>query len=239
MIGDDIAGPLTLIKKSLSTGVFPDKLKIAKVIHLYKKDDPHLVDNYRPISLLLAISKIFEKILFNQVYAYFDRNKLLYTSQCRFRKLHSTELASLELVDRVRLDMDSGKTPVSIFLDLSNAFDTSDHSILLLKLTHYGLPQAAIRWFSSYLFGRRQLVDFNGTWSTITSTSTGVPQRSILEPLFFIIYMNDIHVASEKFNSVIYAGDTSLLSSLCSFSVISRFSDTCITVTLQWLPRRN
>ena len=173
------------------------------------------------------------------MYANFDRNKLLYTSQCRFRKLHSTELASLELVDRVRLDMDSGKTPVSIFLDLSNAFDTSDHSILLLKLTHYGLPQAAIRWFSSYLFGRRQLVDFNGTWSTITSTSTGVPQRSILEPLLFIIYMNDIHVASEKFNSVIYADDTSLLSSLCSFSVISRFSDTCITVTLQWLPRRN
>ena len=220
MIGDDIAGPLTLIiNQSLSTGVFPDKLKIAKVIPLYKKDDPHLVDNFRPISLLPAISKIFEKIVFNQVYAYFDRNKLLYTSQYGFRKLHSTELASLELVDRVRLDMDSGKMPLSVFLDLSKAFDTLDHSILLQKLTHYGLSQAAIRWFSSYLLGRRQLVDFNGTWSTLTSTSTGVPQGSILGPLLFIIYMNDIHVASDKFNAIIYADDTSLLSSLCSFNV--------------------
>ena len=107
MIGDDIARPLTLIiNQSLSTGVSPDKLKLAKVIPLYKKDDPHLVDNFRPISLLPAICKIYGKIVFNQVYAYFDRNKLLYTSQYGFRKLHSTELASLELVDRVRLDMD-------------------------------------------------------------------------------------------------------------------------------------
>ena len=140
MIGDDIARPPTLmINQSLSTGVFPDKLKIAKVIPLYKMDDPHLVDNFRPISLLTAISKIFEKIVFNQVYAYFDRNELLYTSQYGFRKLHSTELASLELVDRVRLDMDSGKMSLSIFLDISKAFDTLDHSILLLKLTIYGL----------------------------------------------------------------------------------------------------
>ena len=220
MIGDDIARPLTLIiNQSLSTGVFPDKLKIAKVIPLYKKYDPHLVDNFRPISFLPAISKMFEKIVFNQMYDYFDRNKLLYTSQYGFRKLHSTELASLELVDRVRLDMDSGKMPLSIFLDLSKTFNTLDHSILLLKLTHYGLSQTAIRWFSSSLFGRRQLVDFNGTWSTLASTSTGVPQGSILGPLLFIINMNDIHVANGKFNAIIYADDTSLLSSLCSFNV--------------------
>ena len=109
--------------------------------------------------------------------------------------------------------------PLSIFLDLSKAFDTLDHSILLLKLTHYGLSQTAIRWFSSCLLGRRQLVDFNGTWSTLASTSTGVPQGSILRPLLFIIYMNDIHVASDKVNAIIYADDSSLLSSLCSFNV--------------------
>ena len=220
MLSDAIAGPLTvIINQSLFTGIFPDKLKIAKVIPLYKKDDPHIVDNFRPISLLPAISKIFEKIVFNQVYAYFDRNKLLYTSQYGFRKLHSTELASLELVDRVRSDIGNGKMPISIFLDLSKAFDTLDHSILLRKLTHYGLSQTAIRWFSSYLIGRRQLVEFDGTKSTLVSISTGVPQGSILGPLLFIIYMNDIHVASDKFNAIIYADDTNLLSSLCSFNV--------------------
>ena len=118
--------------------------------------------------------------------------------------------------------------PLSVFLELSKAFDTLDHSILLLKLTHYGLSQAAIRWFSSYLLGRRQLVDFNGTWSTLTSTSTGVPQGSILGPLLFIIYMNDIHVASDKFNAIIYADDTSLLSSLCSFNVSVQRNTTSI-----------
>ena len=220
MISDAIAGPLTvIINQSLLTGIFPDKLKIAKVIPLYKKDDPHIVDNFRPIPLLPAISNKIEKYVFNQVYAYFDRNKLLYTSQYGFRKLHSTELASLELVDRVRSDIDNGKIPLSIFLDLSKAFDTFDHSILLRKLTHYGLSQTAIRWFSSYLMGRRQLVEFDGTRSTLVSISTGVPQGSILGPLLFIIYMNDIHVARDKFNAIIYADDTNLLSSLCSFNV--------------------
>ena len=163
------------------------------------------------------------------MYAYFDRNKLLYTSQYGFRKLHPTKLASLELVDRVRLDMDSGKMPLSIFLDLSKALDTLDHSILLLKLTHSGLSQTAIRCFSSYLLGRRQLVDFNGTWSTLASTSTGVPQGSILGPLLFIMNMNDIHVSSDKFNATIYADDTSLLRSLCSFNVSAQRNNTNIT----------
>ena len=122
-----------------------------------------------------------------------------------------------------------GKMPLSIFLELLKAFDTLDHSILLLKLTHYGLSQTAIRWFSSYLLGRRQLVDFSGTWSTLASTSTGVPQGSILGPLLFIIYMNDIHVASDKFNAIIYADDTSLLSSLCSFNVSVQRNNNNIT----------
>ena len=108
---------------------------------------------------------------------------------------------------------------LSIFLDLSKAFDTLDHSILLRKFTHYGLSQTAIPWFSSYLAGRRQLVEIDGTRSTLVSISTGVPQGSTLGPLLSIIFMNDIHVASDKFNAIINADDTNLLSPLCSFNV--------------------
>ena len=186
---------------------------------LYKNDDPHLVDNYRPISVLPAISKVFERVVINQLYDYMHKNKLLYASQYGFRKIHSTELASVELVDRIRLDIDKGKIPLSVFLDLSKAFDTLDHSILLKKLRFYGILGTSLQWFSSYLMNRKQLVDCDGTFSTLINLTTGVSQGSILGPLLFIIYMNDIHEASENFHAILYADDTSLFSSLGSFNV--------------------
>ena len=212
MIGYDIARPLTfIINQSWSTGVFPDKLKI--VIPLYKKDDPHLFDNFRPISL----SRLYLK--------YLKRSSLIkcmptLTEMNCSTQANTVSQAPLNGISNVgaggprALRHGFMKNALFIFLDLSKAFDTLDHSILPLKLTHYGLSQTAIPWFSSYLLGRRQLVDFNGTWSTLASTSTGVPQGSILGPLLFIIYMNDIHVASDKFIAIIYADDTSLLSSV-------------------------
>ena len=122
-----VINPLThIINQSLCTGIFPNRLKIAKVIPLFKKSDPHIFDNYRPISLLSSISKTFEKVVFNQVYAYFTNN-----SQYGFRKLHSTEYASLEMVDRISQYLDNGKLPITVYLDLSKAFDTINHEILL------------------------------------------------------------------------------------------------------------
>ena len=148
-----------------------------------------------------------------------QRNKLLYAYQYGFRKLHSTELASVELVDRIRLDIGIGKIPLSVFLDLSKAFDTLDHSILLQKLKFYGVSGTSLQWFTSYLINLRQLVDIDGTYSTVTNLTTGVPQGSILGPLLFIIYMNDIHEASKNFHAILYADDTSLYSSLGSFNL--------------------
>ena len=139
-IGDIIACPLSIIiNQSLCTGIFPKKLKLAKVIPLYKKDDEKSFGNYCPISLLSSFSKIFERIVFDQLYDYLIEHDLLYQSQYRLRRFHSTELAALELTDRIRQQIDQKKVPFSVFLDLSKAFDTLNHDILLTKLHYYGI----------------------------------------------------------------------------------------------------
>ena len=207
--------PLTLIiNQSLVTGIFPEKLKIAKVSPFFKKDDITIMDNYRPVSLLTATSKVFEKVAYIQLYEYFDRNNLFYPSQYGFRKIHSTELAGLELTDRILKDIDEKNVSLAIFMDLSKAFDTLNHHILLNKLNHYGITGTALKWFSSYLTERKQYVEINGTTSCSLPLTTGVPQGSILGPLLFLIYMNDIPSAANNFEFILYADDTSLLSTI-------------------------
>ena len=145
VIAPVIIKPLTLlINQVLNTGTFPDKLKIAKVIPIFKKGDPSLFENYRPISLLPAISKVLEKIIALQLSSYFEKNKLLFDNQYGFRPKHSTEHAALELIDRITNKMDTNEIPLNIFIDLSKAFDTIDHSILLNKLKYYGLKGSTL-----------------------------------------------------------------------------------------------
>ena len=137
-----VSRPLSIIiDQSLCTGIFPDILKIAKVIPLFKKDDDESFGNYRPISLLSSISKIFERVAFHQLYDYLTSNGLLYESQYGFRKYHSTELAALEFTDRITQEMDAKKIPFSVFLDLSKAFDPWSYNtidtIALLWSTRY------------------------------------------------------------------------------------------------------
>ena len=210
-----------IINQSLCTGIFPTKLKIAKVLPLYKnKGDCHLFDNYRPISLLPTLSKVFERVVHKQLYNYFTENKLFYGSQYGYRKGHSTELAAVELADRISQYLDKGEIPIAIFLDLSKAFDTLDHKILLSKLQYYGVKGTALKWFESYLANRYQYVMYEGTKSQQLRLHTGVPQGSVLGPLLFLIYMNDISNASDKFNSVLFADDTTLDNPLKTFDML-------------------
>lgn len=207
-----------IINQSLCTGICPNSLKIAKITPIFKKGDPHLTDNYRPISLLPVISKVLEKVVFLQVYDYFINNNLLYDSQYGFRKFHSTEFAALEFTDKIVTNLDQGTLPVAIFLDLSKAFDTIDHSILIHKLQYYGFHGTSLSWFKSYLNNRKQYVQYSDVNSSHSQITTGVPQGSILGPLLFIIYMNDIVEVTKKFHFTIYADDTSLIEPICTFT---------------------
>ena len=214
-IKDEIVKPLTIIiNQTLNTGIFPDKLKIAKVLPIHKKGDINLIDNYRPISLLPSLSKVFERIMHQQLVKHFDDNKLFYKNQYGFRTYHSTEMAVLELVDRITCALDNKHLSLGIFLDLSKAFDTLDHYILLDKLKHYGIRGTALKLFETYLLNRSQIVNFKNVISEKLAIKTGVPQGSILGPLLFIIYLNDIAQACSFFHPITYADDTALFTAL-------------------------
>ena len=217
-IKTEIIPALTCIfNQSSNTGMFSEKLKIAKVKPVHKKGSLNYISNHRIISLLPSISKILEKIIFKQLSTYLNEHKLLYDSQYGFRAGHSTELASIELIDRITQALDKGKIPISIFLDLSKAFDTLDHVILLQKLNYYGIKSVELNLFKDYLQNRTQNVSYDKTNSDMYRISTGVPQGSILGPLLFIIYIIDLCNASELFKMIIYADDTFLYSTLDVF----------------------
>ena len=218
LINTDISSSITvIINQSLTSGIFPDKLKIAKVTPIFKKGNKKLICNYRPISVLPIISKVFETVLQEQLTEYFTTYNLFAPQQYGFRKNSSTELATLELIDRLLNQMNNHKIPTNFYIDLSKAFDSLQHDILLEKLAHYGLTNKAIALLKSYLSNRKQYVQLSDVRSSVRPISVGVPQGSILGPLLFNIFINDIVKSSTKFNFILYADDTTLNSTLDSF----------------------
>ena len=194
---------------SLEQGIFPDEMKIARIIPLFKSGDKQNVSNYRPISLLPQFSKILEKIFNNRLMNFLNSNNLLYLRQYGFRKNMSTSMAIMELVENITTAMDNGKFTIGVFIDLKKAFDTVDHSILVTKLDHYGIRGVAKQWLSSYLENRKQYVCFNGTDSGFLPITCGVPQGSILGPTLFLLYVNDLCNVSTRLTSILFADDAS------------------------------
>ena len=208
----DIIGPsLTdIFNFSVLTKVFPDDLKIGKVATVYKSGDKDDSNNYRFISVFPTVARGFEKILYGQVYEYFASNKLLGNEQFGFRTLHSTALALSKSSSNWWLNMDKGKMNSVVFLDIQKAFDTVNHKILLDKLNHYGIRDEELSFFSSYLHRRTQCCSVNEHKSTFSEITCGVPQGSILGPLLFIIYMNDLPTYVQDAHITMYADDTSI-----------------------------
>ena len=204
-----LAKPISdIINLSIKLSTFPDKCKIAKLISLFKKGSKTDLKNYRPISLLPLLSKLIEKAIHIQTQEYLDKHGLLYKFQSGFRKKFSTDSCLVQLSDFIINAMDKGLHTGMTLIDLQKAFDTLDHDILLEKMECLGFKKPVIKWFESYLSNRKLFVLLEGVFSEEGLLTCGVPQGSILGPLLFLIYINDLPQALSETASNLYADDT-------------------------------
>ena len=207
--GIDILAPTitSLINKSLTSGIYPNDLKIAKIIPIFKGGERNKMENYRQISILNAMNKIFEKIVYNQLLDHANQNNIFTPHQFGFLKSMSTQDALLNFLKRINENLDTNKYTFALFLDLAKAFDSLNHEILLEKLKFYGIRNSSLAWVTSYLSNRRQYLVINGHTSSHVEVTHGVPQGSILGPLLFLFFINDFPLCSELMSFTQFADD--------------------------------
>ena len=200
-----------LFNQSISSGIVPTEWKLARVTPIFKKGKRQDVNHYRPISIIPAVAKVFERIIYDQFFKYLSDNDLLVNCQSGFRSLHSTVTSLLEASNSWSVNVDNGLINGKIiFIDLKKAFDTIDHKILLRKLASYGNDHRALKWFDSYLSDRQQKCVVNGELSGARAVTCAVPQGSLIGPLLFLIYINDLPNCLSKALPRMYADDTSI-----------------------------
>ena len=210
-----IAPSLTYIfNLSLESGIYMNEWKRARVTPIYKSEDKTKCENYRPISILPVISKVFEKEVFRQLYSYLTDNDLLSKHQSGFRPKHSTVSALIQMCDNWLSNMDVGKINCVVFLDIRKAFDSINHEILLNKMNlNFGISGNALKWFDSYIKDREQQCIVNGQLSSSKKIICGVPQGSILGPLLFLLYVNDMPDSLNNTTPSLYADDSEICAS--------------------------
>ena len=234
-VKSDITSPVTyLCNLSFDTGVVPDELKLAKVVPIHKSGQLSNFTNYRPVSVLCSFSKIYERLVYNRLINFLYLNDTLYKYQFGFREQHSTELALILLLDKITEAIENNEYSVAIFLDLSKAFDMVNHKILLSKLEFYGVRGLPLQWFNSYLSNRKQYVSYNGSNSCHLNISCGVPQGSILGPLLFLVFINDLHNVSENLFFILFADDSNLLLNGPNLNDLCRQMNTELINVVNW-----
>ena len=222
-----------LFNMSLQSGVYPDMWKSANVMPLFKKGDSSVVSNYRPISLISCIGKLFERVVYKHLYNYFHVNKLLYKYQSGFQAGHSTVHQLIELYHQICKSLDNKEKYCMIFCDVSKAFDRVWHKGLILKLEMYAIRGKLLQWISSNITHRNQQVFVNGAKSKPRYLTAGVPQGSVLGPFLFVVYVNDI---ADKLDCItrLFADDTSLGKSLKNIKVIETSLNANLNTLCNW-----
>ena len=214
-----ICFPLSrLINLSFLSGVFPDRLKIAKIVPIHKAGQLDDINNFRPISILPTFSKLFEKCMANRLISFLDKFRIISNHQFGFQKGKTTTQAIQNFISHVYDSFNKKNHSIGVFLDFKKAFDTVNHKILISKLENYGIRGIPKNWFISYLENRLQRVSIGNTFSQYNAIKTGVPQGSILGPILFILYINDLPQVSKKIHTTMFADDSSLIASHKNFN---------------------
>ena len=227
--------PLTkIINASFTQGIFPYSLKLAKITPVHKRGDVKLCTNYRPISSLPFLSKIYERLMANRIISFFNSFSLFSSKQFGFLENRSTADAIHDFLESCYDALDNTNFNISILVDLKAAFDTVNHNILISKLEHYGIRGAPLDWFRSYLKNRVYQVGIRQTYSSKCTVNIGIPQGSILGPILFIIYNNDLPQVSNILNTTLFADDTNFSLTHTSYSDMIPILNTELDKIYHW-----